>query len=102
MPKNGMINRYFGDAIMKAVVLITCTKHKHEGSHKAEFLYSASENFVKYLECARLMADDKGMKCTPKPPRMVKPSLKQNLTVSLLRLRSSLYCLRQIFHAYFV
>jgi len=59
MPKNGTINRYFGDAIMKAVVLITCTKHKHEGSHKAEFLYSASENFVKYLECARLMADDR-------------------------------------------
>jgi len=44
---------------MKAVVLITCTKHKHEGIHKAEFLYSASENFVKYLECARLMVDDR-------------------------------------------
>lgn len=42
---------------LKTVVLITCTKHKHEGTHKAEYLYSKSENFMKYLECARILAD---------------------------------------------
>ena len=38
---------------MKIVVLITCTKNKHLGTHKAEHLYSKSGNFVKYLECAK-------------------------------------------------
>jgi len=43
---------------LKTVVLITCTKHKHDGTHKAEYLYSASQNFAKYLECARSMVAD--------------------------------------------
>ena len=42
---------------MKTVVLITCTKSKHKGTHKAEYLYSMSNNFVKYLESAKLLAD---------------------------------------------
>jgi len=43
---------------LKTVVLITCTKTKHNGVHKAEYLYSASQNFVKYLESARSVAAD--------------------------------------------
>jgi hypothetical protein len=35
------------------VVLITCTKNKHKGTQKAEYLYSKSPNFRKYLECAK-------------------------------------------------
>lgn len=44
---------------MKTVVLITCTKNKHGGTHKAEYLYSKSKNFVKYLDCARALVEDK-------------------------------------------
>jgi len=40
---------------VEVVVLITCTKNKHKGTHKAEYLYSKSDNFVKYLECAKIL-----------------------------------------------
>lgn len=43
---------------MKTVVLITCTKHKHAGKHRAEYLYTKSEDFVKYLGCARVITDN--------------------------------------------
>lgn len=42
---------------MNTVVLITCTKNKHTGKHKAEYLYSKSPNFQKYLECSKLLAE---------------------------------------------
>ena len=42
---------------MKTVVLITCTKSKFVGIHKAEKLYAKSNNFVKYIACAKLLAD---------------------------------------------
>ena len=43
---------------MKTVVLITCTKNKHTGKHRAEYLYTKSDDFVKYLECARAITDN--------------------------------------------
>ena len=48
--------------IVTNVVLITCTRNKYEGIHKAEYLYSKSENFKKYLASARLLTENNNIR----------------------------------------
>jgi len=50
--------KIIGALLLKTVVLITCTRQKHKGIHEAEYLYSASPNFVRYLSSARSIVDD--------------------------------------------
>jgi len=41
--------------------LVTCTKNKHKGVHKAEYLYSKSDNFKRYLSSARLLTENENI-----------------------------------------
>jgi len=38
---------------MKTVVLVTCTKSKHKGRHKAGYIYTKSANYRKYFSRAQ-------------------------------------------------
>ena len=46
---------------MKTVVLVTCTKDKHGGTHAAGHIYTKSSNFRRYMELARLLANDENI-----------------------------------------